>query len=144
MTADGLIGRVFSRWLARVDGVSDQLRLGFLMMTGLSTATVALESYGLGSYALPVIAVTGVGVIAWTYIYTEAGLWNQMNRDRATLSDDYAGPGMRMGNEMAARGLMAAMQEGELSDEQVQAVRDELDDVWADYWDGIGEPEQSG
>jgi len=46
--------------MARVDGVSNTIRLAMLGLTGLSTATLTLRQYGHGEYAWPLIGVVGV------------------------------------------------------------------------------------
>jgi len=137
MTAQRWWVRTGARWLARVDGVSDHLRLAMLGLTGVSTATVALQSYGLGRFAWPLIGAISAGTLVYTYLYTEGGAWNQMARDRADLSSNYAGPSMRMGHEFAARGIVAGLEGRELTAEERQNVQQELDDAFDEYRDGI-------
>jgi len=54
------------------------------------------------------------------------------------LSNDYADPNARIVTEMSARGLTAGIQGEELSDEQREALQDELDEAFGDLRDGIG------
>lgn len=136
-TAERWWVRLAARWLARVDGVSGQLRLAMLVMTGLSTATLTLRQYGYGELAWPLIIATGLGMLVYTYLYSEGGVWNQVQRDRADLSTNFAGPGMRMDDELIARGMKAADEGRELTDDERRAVKAELDDAWAEYRDGI-------
>jgi exonuclease VII small subunit len=65
------------------------------------------------------------------------GVGNQMARDRTDLSSDYAGPSMRMSNELLARGVLAAEECRELAEEERAAIKAELDDALAEYRDGI-------
>jgi len=129
--------KTIARWLARIDGVSGQLRLAMLGMTGLSTATLTLKQYGHGRYAWPLIAATGLGALAYTYFYTEGGVWNQMSRDRADLSSNYAGPTMRMDDELIARGVLAAQKGEPLEESEREAIKEELDAAWDEYRDGF-------
>lgn len=129
--------RLAARWLARVDGVSGMIRLAMLGMTGLSTATLTLRQYGHGEYAWPLIAVVLVGTLIFTYLYTEGGVWNQMSRDRQDLSNNFAGPSMRIENELLARGLLAAQEQRELSDPEREAIKTELDAAFDEYRDGL-------
>jgi hypothetical protein len=94
VTADRWWVRLAARWLARIDGVSGQLRLAMLALTGISTGVVALEQYGLERYAVPFIAAVAIAVLGYTYVYTEGGVWNQVNRDKSDMGDNYAGPTM--------------------------------------------------
>ena len=129
--------RLAARWLARVDGVSGMIRLAMLGMTGLSTATLTLRQYGHGEYAWPLIAVVMIGTIVFTYLYTEGGVWNQMSRDRQDLSNNFAGPSMRINDELLARGLLAAEEKRELSDTERQAIKTELDAAFEEYREGL-------
>lgn len=137
MTANRWWVKMAARWLARIDGVSGQLQLAMLIMTGLSTATLTLKSYGHGQFAWPLIAVTAIAGLVFTYFYTEGGVWNQVNRDRQDLSSNFARPGFRINDELLARGLLAAFKGRELSVDERAAIQVELDEAFADYRDGI-------
>jgi len=137
MTANRWWVRLAARWLARVDGVSGMIRLAMLGLTGLSTATLTLRQYGHGEYAWPLIAVVSGGVLVFTYLYTESGVWSQMARDRQDLSSNFAGPSMRMNNELVARGILAADEGRELTESEREAIKAELDAAFAEYRDGI-------
>ncbi len=137
MTAQRWWVRLAARWLARVDGVSGMIQLAMLGLTGLSTATLTLRQYGHGEYAWPLIAVVSVGTLVFTYLYTEGGVWNQVSRDRQDLSTNFAGPSMRMNNELLARGILAAQEGRELTQGERAAIKGELDDAFEEYRDGI-------
>lgn len=137
MTATRWWVKLAARWLARVDGVSGMIRLAMLGLTGISTATLTLRQYGHGEYAWPLIAVIGVGTLVFTYLYTEGGVWNQMARDRQDLSTNFAGPSMRMNDEMIARGILAAQEKRELSAAEREAIQRELDHAFEEFREGI-------
>ena len=137
MTAERWWVRLAARWLARVDGVSGMIRLAMLGLTGISTATLTLRQYGHGEYAWPLIAAVSAGTLLFTYLYTEGGVWNQMARDRQDLSSNFAGPSMRMNNELLARGILAAQEKRELAEDERQAIKGELDDAFQEYRDGL-------
>lgn len=137
MTATRWWVRTAARWLARVDGVSQHLRLAMLILTGISTATISLQQYGYGHLAGPLIGVLGVSMLVFAYLYAEGGVWNQVSRDKADMSTNYAGPTIRIDDEMIARGLVAGQKGQPLSDHERQAIKDELDDAFDEYRDGI-------
>ena len=137
MTANRWWVRTAARWLARVDGVSGMIRLAMLGLTGLSTATITLRAYGHGELAWPFIVVVSVGTLVFTYLYTEGGVWNQMSRDRQDLSTNFAGPSMRMSNELLARGILAAEEGRELTAGERRAIKAELDHAFTEFRDGI-------
>lgn len=137
MTANRWWVKLAARWLARVDGVSGMIQLAMLGLTGLSTATLTLRQYGHGEYAWPLIGVVAAGTLAFTYLYTEGGVWNQVSRDRQDLSSNFASPSMRMGNELLARGILAAQESRELTEAERRAIKAELDHAFAEYREGI-------
>ncbi|MDZ7701126.1 MAG: hypothetical protein U5J98_03135 [Halobacteriales archaeon] len=137
MTAQRWWVKLAARWLARIDGVSGMIQLAMLGLTGLSTATLTLRQYGHGEYAWPLIAVVSAGTLVFTYLYTEGGVWNQVSRDRQDLSTNFAGPSMRMNNELLARGILAAEEGRELTEGERTAIKAELDDAFAEYREGI-------
>lgn len=137
MTAQRWWVRRAARWLARVGGVSDMLRLGMLGLTGVSTATLTLQQYGHGELAWPLIAVLAVGAGAFTYLYTEGGVWNQMSRDQRDLSNNWAGPSQRIQAELIARGIAAAEKGGALAETERTAVTREISAAFTDLRDGV-------
>lgn len=137
MTANRWWVKLAARWLARVDGVSNMIQLAMLGLTGISTATLTLRQYGHGEFAWPLIGVLVVSMLVFTYLYTEGGVWNQMNRDRQDLSSNFASPSMRISHELFARGLLAGEETSELSDEQRRAIKQELNRAFEEYRDGL-------
>lgn len=137
MTANRWWVSLAARWMARVDGVSGQLRLAMLIMTGLSTATLTLRQYGHGQYAWPLVASVGIGALVFTYLYTEGGVWNQMQRDKSDLSSNFAAPSSRINTEIQARATVAALLGRELTQEERQAINAEADHAWNKWRDGI-------
>jgi len=137
MTAKRWWVRIGARWLARIDGVSGQLRLAMLVMTGLSTATLTLRQYGYGDYAWPLIVVTGAAMVVFTYLYAEGGVWNQVGRDRNDLASNWAGPDMRITQEMLARAIAASRRDRELTDAERKQIQNELDAAFDELRDGI-------
>jgi len=137
MTAQRWWVQMGARWLARIDGVSGQLRLAMLIMTGLSTATLTLRQYGHGEFAWPLISLTGVVMVVFTYLYSEGGVWNQVNRDRRDLSANWAGPNIRISQELLVRGIAASRRERELTDDERTMIQNELNVAFDELRDGI-------
>jgi len=144
MTAQRWWVRLAARWLARVDGVSGQLRLAMLGLTGVSTASITLKQYGYGDYALPFIAGLGLATVVYTYYYTEGGVWNQVARDKTDMSDNYSGPTMLMDAKIEGRQLARVayvLQNGGV--ESYDELAEEMDRItveeWASLRDGVDE-----
>lgn len=141
MTAERWWVRLAARWLARIDGVSGQLRLALLGLTGVSTATLTLRQYGYGEYAWPFIGAVGVLTIIYTYFYTEGGVWNQTARDRADLSDNYSAPTMLLDKRIEAKQLALLAYVLDDSGRDLAYYMEQMDNIthkeWAELRDGV-------
>lgn len=137
MTAQRWWVRLGARWLARIDGVSGQLRLAMLALTGVSTMTLTLRDAGYGQLAPPLIVVMGVAGLAFAWLYTEGGVWNQMSRDRADMSNNYAAPNGLIQSRMIAASYVAGEQGERLSDEQREAIMQESLAVFERQREGV-------
>lgn len=142
MTATRWWVRLAARWLARVEAVSDIVRMAMLTLTGLSTATLTLRQYGHGEYAWPLITAVGVSGVLFTWFYTEGGVYNQKNRDRVDLGDNYSGPTMLLDRQITGAQfaeLAHVLQNGEQVpiDELEERMRDATIREWASLRDGV-------
>jgi len=135
-TAERWPVRFGARWLARIQGVSGHIRLASLGVTAFSTFSLLLEQLGLGA-AIPYIGAVGVGgLVAFAYLYSEAGVWNQVQRDQRDLSTNHAHPAQRIDDEFIGRAVVAGTKGRALTDDERQAIQDELDDGFREYRDG--------
>lgn len=137
MTANRWWVKLAARWLARVDGVSGQIRVFSLGVTAFSTFSLVLQNSGHGNLVTPIGIAGLIGLPIYTYLYTEGGVWNQMARDRVDMSGNYANPQQRIGAEMSVRAWVAAQQGERLSPEQREAMLSELEEAFAEYRDGV-------
>jgi hypothetical protein len=137
MTATRWWVKRLARWIARVNGIRAHIQMVSLAVTAFSTFSIMLQGFGLGRYVPAFgIGATLVGVV-YTYLYTEGGVWNQVQRDQADLSNNYADPNARINSELSARAIAAALQAEELSETQQAALRSELDDAFGELRDGV-------
>lgn len=137
MTANRWWVKFGARWLARVDGVSGQIRVFSLAVTAFSTFSLLLQNSGHGELVTPLGVLLAIGLPAYTYIYSEGGVWNQVSRDKNDLSSNYAGPTTRIDDEHIARGIIAGQKGEQLSEQERKAIKAELDDTFAEYRDGM-------
>jgi len=137
MTANRWWVKSIARWIARVDGVSGQLRLVFLAMTGNGIVLSALKDYGYGRFAVPFLGVSALGMLLYVYVYTEQGVWNQVQRDRADLSSNFAGPNMAMTAELYGRAIAASRKGEPLNPTERDAVKQEVRENWTELRDGV-------
>lgn len=138
MTATRWWVRRIARWIARINGVRGHIQMASLAITAFSTFSIMLQGFGLGQY-VPYFGVASVLVgVVYIYLYTEGGVWNQVQRDQADLSNDYADPNSYINVEMNTRALVAALQSERLDDQQREALEAELNESFEELRDGIG------
>ena len=136
-TAERWWVRIVARWLARIDGVSGQLRLAMLVMTGLSTATITLKQYGHGNLAWPLIIVSGLVMLVYTYLYTEGGVWNQVQRDKKDMSTNYSNPLMLMDDSLIGIAAFVAIEGRKPTPDEREMIEEAVREQWEDYRDGV-------
>lgn len=136
-TAERWWVRLIARWLARIDGVKGQVQMFSLAITAFSTFSIMLQNFGLGRFVPYIGAIAALLGAVYTYYYNEGGVRNQVSRDRADLSSNFAGPTMRIDDELTARGIHAAQKGRTLTDSEREAVSDELDEAFAEYRNGV-------
>jgi hypothetical protein len=136
MTATRWWVRLGARWLARVDAVKGQIQMVSLAVTAFSTFSLLLQSFGLGRFVAPIGVGGVVGALAYAYLYSEGGVWNQVSRDRADMASDWSGPSQAIATEMTARALRAAERGEELDPDERRAVRSEVDAAYGELRDG--------
>lgn len=118
----GPVRGFISRWLVRFEASQQIFRLVFLAVTAASTFTSALALLGLERFAPYVLGVGVLGAPIFAFGYVESGVYNRKNRERMDRGDNFAAPGMAMGNLIQARQFAALARA--LKDDDV-----DLDDV---------------
>lgn len=137
MTTDHVIGQATARWLARLQAVSPILRMAMLTMTGVSTALIGLKSYGYGRLAYPLLAGVAGGIIVGTYLYAEAGVFGQQQRDRNDLGSNWAGVPQRIDDELIGCAVFAAVHGRQPDDDERAVIAEAVDEPWREYRDGV-------
>lgn len=137
MTATRWWVRIAARWLARIDGVSGQIRLFSLAVTAFSTFSLVLQNVGLGSL-VPYVGVAGVsGGLVYAYLYTEGGVWNQVARDRQDMAGNFAGPSVAIDDTVIGVATFAAIHGRKPDAEERAVIADAVREQWDDLRDGI-------
>lgn len=137
MTANRWWVRTAARWLARFKTTEGQLRSFSLAVTAFSTFSIMLQRAGYGRLVPYVGALAAVGWVIYTFYYSEGGVHNQTQRDMVDLSSNFAGPTMRIDDELIARGILSGEHGRPLTDDERQAIKQELDEAFHEYRDGI-------
>lgn len=137
MTAVRWWVRLFARWQARIDAVKGQIQAASLAVTAFSTFSLVLQGFGLGRFVLPLgVALSVVGP-AYAYAFFEGGVWNQVSRDRADMSTNFAGPAMKMDDIVTAAGVFAAVHGRPPTEDEAETIERAVHEQWAEFRDGL-------
>lgn len=137
MTANRWWVKLTARWLARIDGVKGQVQMFSLAVTAFSTFSIMLQGFGMGAL-VPYLGVAAIIIgVVYVYLYTEGGVWNQVARDRADMSTNYAGPSMRMDDEIIGCAVFAALNGRPPDKEERKAIAQAVSEPWDEYREGI-------
>jgi len=136
MTAQRWWVRLFARWQMRIDSIKGQIQAVSLAVTAFSTFSLVLQNAGLSQFVLPLGIVLAICGPIYAYMFAEGGVWNQVARDRQDMSSNFASPNQRIGTELSALSLAAAMKGRELTEEERDAALSELDSAFERNRDG--------
>lgn len=136
MTADRWWVRFGARWIARIDSVKGHLGLVFQAMTGIGVASGALKYYGMSALTAPFIGIVALALLAYAYLYSEGGVWNQVSRDRNDMSTNWAGPNMLIDDILIAFAVFAAMNGKPPDDDERDTMRQTVKEEWNRYRNG--------
>jgi len=137
MTANRGWVKFIARWLARVDGVTGQIRLAMLSLTGISTMSLSLREFGYGYLVWSIVSIMAIGLAVYTYLYTEGGVWNQVSRDKSDLSNNYAAPSMAIDDMVIGVAVFVAINGRSPNPEEKQLIVDSVTDMWCDQREGL-------
>lgn len=137
MTAQRRWVQFGARWIARVDSVKGHLGLVFQGMTGVSLASGALKYFGMTWAVGPFLAFVAVGVLAYAYLYSEGGVWNQVSRDRTDMSSNFSGPNQLMDNPQIGCAVFAAVHGRKPDTEERKVIHNAVKDQWKEYRNGV-------
>jgi len=130
--------KLFARWKARISGVQADISLFYQGVTASSLGSAAMEYLGAPWWAIGLFLAFMVGMVfVYAWVYAEGGVWNQTQRDKRDMSNNFAGPNGRIVQEMHVRGWVAAEKGEPLSDDERQVIKDEMDAAFMEYRDGI-------
>lgn len=133
----GPIRGFLGRWIMRFEASGQVLTLFFQGTTAVSALSGVLAFSGF-EWAVPfVMALGGIGVIAFAYVYVELGLYNRKNREKQERGNNFAKPQNFIDDAMIARGVLTAMNGRTLDDEERREIEQELEVAYREYRNGI-------
>jgi len=139
MTAQRWWVKMFARWQARIDASLPEIKLGLQMISSGGIGSASLAYLGQKWLVVPFIIAMVVGILAYAYIAFEKGVKNQVARDRADMTSNFAGPNMWMQALLTAMAVVAGVFGKELTEERRDAIQTELDRAFEELREGIPE-----
>lgn len=137
MTAQRWWVKLGARWYARFQTTEGLLRSLSLGVTAFSTFSLVLQNAGYG-HLVPYFGVCAfVGWTAFTFYFSEGGVYNQAKRDLADLATNWAGPSMRMRAELSAVGIVAGLKESGLDTMTEQKIQTAIKERWSELREGV-------
>jgi len=121
----------------RVEAAGTVLRLVYFAGILVTTGVGALASYGYGSYAPHFVATVGVGTLVFSYAYAERGVFNQKNRDKADVGQNFVGPETLMDDTMIGVAVFAAQNGRPPTPQEREAIEQAVSGQWSEYRDGV-------
>lgn len=137
LTATNPIAELIARWVVRLEAAGNLLRMAFLGVTAASTLTSALALIGFEEYAPLMLALGLATTGVFAFVYVEYGIYNRKNREKNDRGTNFAGPTIRIDDELIARAILAGEKGRPLTDDEREPIKVEMDDGWADYRNGI-------
>lgn len=138
MTAVRWWVKLYARWIAKIQSVQGQLNLFFTALSGVSLASGALKYFGLSTELIIMfLVILTIVLVLYTHLYSIGGVWNQVQRDKRDLSNNFAGPNGYIVSRIKAKAFVAGMQGEPLTDEQEQAIEEVAREEFEQLRDGV-------
>lgn len=137
VSTEGPIRGWLGRWVMRFEAAGQILQLGFQGVTAVSALSGVLALTG-REWIVPF--VLGAGVIlafAFAYAYVELGIFNRKNRERHDRGSNFAGPKMRIDDELIGAAVFAAVHGRPPDEEEAEHISEAVDRPWQEYRQGV-------
>lgn len=76
-------------------------------------------------------------MLVYTYLYTEGGVWNQVQRDKKDMSTNYSNPLMLMDDTLIGIGAFVAIEGRKPTPDERKMIEEAVREQWEDYRDGV-------
>lgn len=134
---EGPIRGLLGRWLMRFEAASQILSIGFQGTTAVSALSGVLTYSGFRGIVPIVLAIGIPGVFIFAFTYTELGLWNRKNREKADVGNNFARPDMRIDDEVIGNAVFAAVHGRPPDRGEREAIAEATDTTWRDLRSGV-------
>lgn len=134
---NGPIRGFLGRWIMRFEASGQMLSLGFQGLTAVSALTGVLSLTGNERVVPIILGLAAVSMFGFAYAYVELGLFNRKNREKHDRGNNFSKPQNMIDDTMIGRSVLAAKQGRTLSDEEREAIEQEMRAAYRDYRNGI-------
>lgn len=137
VSTEGPIRGMIGRWVMRFEAAGQILTMTFQGTTAVSALSGVLAYTGQEGIVPFVLAVGILGVFGFAYAYVELGIYNRKNRERHDRGSNFAGPKMRIDDELIGNSVFAAVHGRPPDEEEAKAIADAVEKPWRQHRDGV-------
>lgn len=137
MTAQRWWVRYLALWQARIDSATQEINMGLRAISATGIASGALKYYGLERFVIPLLLFLAVVFGYYAKKVFDEGFKNQVSKDRAENTANFAAPNSRIITEMNGRVFVAGMKGEQLTDSERRAIEQEADSAYEKFRTGI-------
>lgn len=137
VSTEGPLRGLLGRWVMRFEAAGQILSMTFQGTTAVSALSGVLAYTGRQHYVPVVLAVGVVLVFAFAYAYVELGIFNRKNRERHDRGSNFAGPKMRIDDELIGMAVFAATHGRPPNEDEAAAIAEAVDRPWRKYRGGV-------
>lgn len=137
---EGPIRGLLGRWVMRFEAAGQILSMTFQGTTAVSALSGVLAYTG-QEWVVPFVLGIGiVSVFGFAYAYVELGIYNRKNREGHDRGSNFAGPKMRIDDELIGAAVFAAIHGRAPDDEEQATIAEAVDRPWQQLRDGVEVP----
>lgn len=121
----------------RFEAAGQILTMTFQGTTAVSALSGVLAYTGQEGI-VPYVLVTGVlGVFAFAFAYVELGIYNRKNRERHDRGSNFAGPKMRIDDELIGAAVFAAVHCRQPDEDETREISEAVEKSWREHRNGV-------
>ena len=137
VSTEGPIRGLMGRWVMRFEAAGQILTMTFQGTTAVSALSGVLAYTG-QEWIVPFVLAAGIlAVFGFAYAYVELGIFNRKNRERHDRGSNFAGPKMRIDDELIGAAVFAAQHGRPPDEEEAEAIADAVEKPWREHRDGV-------
>lgn len=121
----------------RFEAAGQILTMTFQGTTAVSALSGVLAYTGKEGIVPFVLAAGFIGVFTFAFAYVELGIFNRKNRERHDRGSNFAGPKMRIDDELIGSAVFAAVHGRQPDEDEAKEISEAVEKPWRQHRDGV-------